>query len=85
MDAITYMNYVYRPDVAGMMADFIWYVTPVPSAKDYVLTTLKDSTVANSPLIFPTTEDLAKAWQYKFFKTPQEEDDWNAVWQPVYT
>ena len=22
------------------------------------------------------TEDLAKAWQYKFFKTPQEEDDW---------
>ena len=45
--------------VAGMMADFIWYVTPVPSAKDYVLTTLKDSTVANSPLIFPTTEDLA--------------------------
>jgi len=85
VDAITYMNYVYRPDVAGMMADFIWYVTPVPSAKDYVLTTLKDSTVANSPLIFPTTEDLANAWQYKFFKTPQEEDDWNAVWQPVYT
>ena len=41
--------------------------------------------MANSPLIFPTEEDLAHAWQYKFFKSPQEEDDWNAVWQPVYS
>ena len=36
-------------------------------------------------VLLKVTEDLAKAWQYKFFKTPQEEDDWNAVWQPVYT
>jgi len=85
VDAITYMNFVYKPNIAGMMADFIWYVTPVPSAKDYVLNTLKDPTVANSPLIFPTSEDLAKAWQYKFFKNTQEEDDWNSVWQPVYS
>jgi spermidine/putrescine transport system substrate-binding protein len=85
VDAITYMNFVYQPNIAGMMADFIWYVTPVPAAKDYVLNTLKDPAVADSPLIFPTTEDLTHAWQYKFFKGPQEEDDWNAVWQPVYT
>ncbi len=85
VDAITYMNFVYKPDIAGMMADFIWYVTPVPSAKDYVLNTLKDSTVGNSPLIFPTSEDLANAKQYKVFKSVQEEDDWNGVWQPVYS
>ena len=84
VDAITYMNFVYKPDIAGMMADFIWYVTPVPAAKDYVLNTLKDPTVANSPLIFPTAEDLASAKQYKVFKSTQEEDDWNGVWQPVY-
>jgi spermidine/putrescine transport system substrate-binding protein len=85
VDAITYMNFVYKPDIAGMMADFIWYVTPVPAAKDYVLTVLKDPTVANSQLIFPSAEDLTHAWQYKFFKNTQEEDDWNAVWQPVYS
>jgi spermidine/putrescine transport system substrate-binding protein len=85
VDAITYMNFVYKPNIAGMMADFIWYVTPVPAAKDYVANVIKDPTVANSPLIFPTAEDLASAKQYKVFKSVQEEDDWNGVWQPVYS
>ena len=85
VDAITYMNFVYKPNIAGMMADFIWYVTPVPAARDYVLNTIKDPIVANSPLIFPTSDDLANAKQYKVFKSVQEEDDWNGVWQPVYS
>ena len=85
VDAITYMNYAYRPDVAAKMADFIWYVTPVPSAKDIVLNQLKDLTVGNSPLVFPTTEDLASVHPYKVFKSPEEEDKWNSVWQPVYS
>jgi spermidine/putrescine transport system substrate-binding protein len=85
VDAITYMNYVYRPDVAAKMADFIWYVTPVPAAKDIVLNQLKDPTVANSPLVFPNTEDLANVHPYKVFKSPEEEDMWNSVWQPVYS
>jgi spermidine/putrescine transport system substrate-binding protein len=67
------------------MADFIWYVTPVPSAQGYVLNTLKDPTVANSPLIFPSTTDLAQAKQYKVFASTDEEDQWNNVWQPVYS
>ena len=29
--------------------------------------------------------DLANAKQYKVFKSVQEEDDWNGVWQPVYS
>ena len=62
--------------------DRIWGMRQ--GAKDYVLNTLKDPTVANSPLIFPTAEDLASAKQYKVFKSTQEEDDWNGVWQPVY-
>jgi spermidine/putrescine-binding protein len=42
VDAITYMNYVYDPKVAAEMADFIWYVTPVPAAQSVVLNDLKD-------------------------------------------
>ena len=33
LDAITYMNYVYEPQVAAALASYIWYVTPVPDAK----------------------------------------------------
>jgi spermidine/putrescine transport system substrate-binding protein len=85
VDAITYMNYVYDPQVAAMMADFIWYVTPVPSAQEVVLNDLDDPTVANSPLIFPSPEDLAQSKQYKVFESVDEEDQWNSVWQPVYS
>jgi spermidine/putrescine transport system substrate-binding protein len=84
VDAITYMNYVYNPEVAAEMADFIWYVSPVPAAKEVVLNTLKDPTVANSSLIFPTEADLAQAKQYKVFKSPAEKDQWDAIWQPIY-
>jgi spermidine/putrescine transport system substrate-binding protein len=85
VDAITYMNYVYQPEVAGMMADFIWYVSPVPAAQAYVQNTLKDQAVADSPLVFPTTQDLAAAKQYKFFKDQAEQDEWDGVWAPVYS
>ena len=85
VDAITYMNYVYDPEVAGTMADFIWYVSPVPAAKQYVADELDDPTVANSPLVFPTTQDLAQAKEYKAFKDQAEQDEWDGVWTPVYS
>ena len=31
LDALTYMNYVYDPQVAALMANYIWYITPVPA------------------------------------------------------
>lgn len=85
VDAITYMNYVYDPEVAATMADFIWYVSPVPAAKQVVATKIDDPTVANSALVFPTADDLAQAKGYKVFESPEEKDQWDAIWQPVYS
>jgi spermidine/putrescine transport system substrate-binding protein len=85
VDAITLMNFVYQPKIAAQLADFIWYVSPVPSAKDVVLTDIDDPEVANSPLVFPSTEDLAKSHKYKVFKDSSEEDEWNSIFQPIYS
>ncbi|HEY3209675.1 MAG TPA: spermidine/putrescine ABC transporter substrate-binding protein [Actinomycetota bacterium] len=85
VDAITFMNYVYDPKVAAQLADFIWYVSPVPGAKDIVLNDLDDPTAANSPLIFPSPDDLAKSHKYKVFKDAAEQDEWNSIFQPIYT
>jgi spermidine/putrescine transport system substrate-binding protein len=85
VDAITMMNYVYDPKVAAQLADFIWYVSPVPAAKDIVLNDIDDPTVANSPLVFPSLDDLAKSHKYKVFKDQAEEDEWNSIFQPIYT
>ncbi len=34
LDAITYMDYVYRPEVAAELVEGIAYITPVPAAKE---------------------------------------------------
>jgi spermidine/putrescine transport system substrate-binding protein len=85
VDAITFMNYVYDPKIAAQLADFIWYVSPVPAAKDIVANDIGDPLVADSPLVFPSLDDLAKAHKYKVFKDQAEEDEWNSIFQPIYT
>jgi spermidine/putrescine transport system substrate-binding protein len=62
--ASVYMNYVYDPEVQGLMEagdpkrdiTGIYYITPVAGAKKAALKINPD--VANNPLIFPTQEML---------------------------
>jgi spermidine/putrescine transport system substrate-binding protein len=85
VDAIMLMNYVYQPTVAAQLADFIWYVSPVPAAKDVVLNDLDDPDVANSPLVFPSAADLATSHKYRVFKDQAEFDEWNSIFQPIFS
>jgi spermidine/putrescine transport system substrate-binding protein len=91
VDAITYMDYVYKPDVAADLVEGINYITPVPSAKEILQakaakasgedkTTLED--LVDSTLVFPTEADLAKTKQYRVL-TPDEERVWNRIFQPI--
>jgi len=79
VDAITYMDYVYQPDVQATIESYVNYICPVPAAKDVIAPEFADS-----PLIFPTAEDLAKTHTYYAFKTPEELNEWNAIFQPIY-
>ncbi len=79
VDAITYMDYVYQPDVQATIETYVNYICPVPAAKDVI-----DPALADSPLIFPSEEDLAKTRTYYAFKTPEELNEWNALFQPIY-
>jgi spermidine/putrescine transport system substrate-binding protein len=58
-DAMTYIDFVYRPEVAAMIADWVWYITPVPAAKPIIRDRYGDAVIANSPLVFPKTTALA--------------------------
>ncbi len=84
VSAMAMMNFSYVPKIAAINADFIWYVSPVPSAKEIVLNDIKDPAVANSPLVFPTAADIAKTHPYKVFKDSAEEEEWNSIWEPVF-
>jgi spermidine/putrescine transport system substrate-binding protein len=91
VDAITYMDYVYKPDVAATLAENIAYITPVPAAKQQLEAKAaqesgKDKAsleeLVSSPLIFPSEEELAKTKQYRVL-SPDEERVWNRIFQPI--
>jgi spermidine/putrescine transport system substrate-binding protein len=91
LDAITYMDYVYRPEVAAKLAEYIAYITPVPAAKDELQAKaakakgedrayLED--LITNPLIFPTEADLANVKRYRAL-TVEEEQVWDGIFQPI--
>jgi spermidine/putrescine transport system substrate-binding protein len=92
LDAMTYMDFVYDPKIAAMLAEYINYITPVPGAKaviqqDAAAAKGDDKTylegLVTSPLIFPSTEDYARLHRYRVL-TAAEERTWNSIFEPIY-
>jgi spermidine/putrescine transport system substrate-binding protein len=91
LDAITYMDYVYRPEVAAMLTEYIAYITPVPAARELIQADAAkaegedkaylDDLVTN-PLVFPSEADLAKTKRYRSL-TVEEEQVWDSIFQPI--
>jgi spermidine/putrescine transport system substrate-binding protein len=91
LDAITYMDYVYRPDVAAKLTEYIAYITPVPAAKEQLQAKAATSSgedkatlegLIDSPLVFPVAADLAKTKRYRVL-TVEEEQVWDRIFQPI--
>jgi len=91
LDAITYMDYVYRPEVAAELVEGIAYITPVSAAKEQLQAkaakasgeerqTVED--LVQSPLIFPSQADTANLKRYRAL-TVEEEQVWNGIFQPL--
>jgi spermidine/putrescine transport system substrate-binding protein len=91
VDAITYMNWVYQPRIAATMAESIEYITPVPSAKQFIeqdAAAAKPADkagllqLAGSPLIFPSQDLLAKTYYYRVLNAA-ETTQWNDIFNAV--
>jgi spermidine/putrescine transport system substrate-binding protein len=91
LDAITYMDYVYRPEVATMLTEYIAYISPVPATKQLIQADaakaegedkayLED--LVTNPLVFPTEAELAKLKRYRDL-TVEEEQVWDSIFQPI--
>lgn len=93
LDAMIFMDWVYRPEVAALLADAINYITPVPAtagifaADAKQATSAKDkayySTLSSSPLVFPRQADFARLHRYRDL-TLAEQKQWNALFEPIY-
>lgn len=60
LEATTYIDFVYDPFVAAMIADWVWYMTPVPAAQRIIANRFHNKPVATSPLVFPGKELLGE-------------------------
>jgi spermidine/putrescine transport system substrate-binding protein len=94
LDAMTYMDFVYDPKIAAMLAEYINYITPVDGAsvqpiikQDASHATGSDKSdldyLATSPLIFPKPSDFTNLHRYRVLTT-DEEKTWNDIFEPVY-
>ena len=93
--ALEMMNYVYDPEVAAQIAEYVNYITPVPGAQDIVRQHAQDAldegdqetadyltAVAESPLVFPTEDMLSRLYSYKVLDE-EEEREWNELFNEV--
>lgn len=93
-DAITYMDYVYRPEVAAQIAQFVNYITPVPETQEVLRDMAEEApdaeerarllAVAESSLVFPTDEDIERLRTYRVLETEEEQAAWENIFRRVY-
>jgi spermidine/putrescine transport system substrate-binding protein len=92
LDAMMYMDFVYRPDIAAMMAEYINYICPVPKAADVIKQDAAKASgadkkalldLASSPLVFPSEDEYGRLHRYRVLTTA-EEKTWNSLFEPIY-
>jgi spermidine/putrescine transport system substrate-binding protein len=85
LDAMTYMDSVFDPHTAALIADYVGYVCPVPAAQDIIKNELDDPVVANSPTVFPTPEIEAITHHFPDWTKSQElVNAWNDTFVPIF-
>jgi len=93
--ALAMMDYVYDPEVAAQIAEYVNYITAVPGAQEIISQHAADAeaegdqetadylnAVAESPLVFPTQEMLDNLYSYKVLDE-DEERQWNELFDEV--
>jgi spermidine/putrescine transport system substrate-binding protein len=83
LDALTYMDFVYQPKIAAELANYIWYITPVPAAKPLVAQMPGGKAVASSPLVFPDAAMESNFREYYVFKGQADLNAWNSIFEPI--
>ena len=84
LDAMTYMDFIYRPQIQAMMDDYINYVSSVPAAREVILKSFHDPKVANSPWVFtPSAYEHLAHFYPRWSKTSQVQL-WNSIFEPIF-
>ena len=78
--ALGWMEFVYQPEVAADLTEYITYVSPVDGVQD--LLARQDPQLAKDPLVFPTAEFQRNCSTQD---SPPDVEPVNEAWQSVIT
>ncbi|MEX2107236.1 MAG: spermidine/putrescine ABC transporter substrate-binding protein [Solirubrobacterales bacterium] len=78
--ALGWMEFVYQPEVAADLTEYITYVSPVDGVKDLLQKTAPE--LANDPLVFPS-EEFQRNCSTQV--SPPEVEEVTEAWQAVIT
>lgn len=94
-DALAMMDFVYQPEVAAQIAEYVNFICPVPAAQEIIRTHAQEAAdggdqetadylnaVAESELVFPSEDMLGRLHSYKVL-SEEEEELWNTLFQEV--
>lgn len=94
VDAITLMDFFYQPKIAASLAEYINYITPVPAAQQIIKQDAQAASgekktnlqaISTSQLVFPSDADYAKLHYYRSFRTSNERNDYESIFNPIIT
>jgi spermidine/putrescine transport system substrate-binding protein len=78
--ALAWMNFVYQPEVAAGITEYVEYISPVQGVKEVL--EQRGSELAESEIVFPTEQFTRKCTGQN---TPPELERVNEAWQAVIT
>ncbi|MEX2276106.1 MAG: spermidine/putrescine ABC transporter substrate-binding protein [Actinomycetota bacterium] len=94
--AYALMDYVYQPDVAQGITEWVLYMSPVPEVQEMIAEHAKEAEAdgdkgyanklqqtADSEFLWPTPEFLSNTKFAKDLRTDEEIQEWDAIFLPI--
>jgi spermidine/putrescine transport system substrate-binding protein len=78
--ALAWMNFVYKPEIAAAITEYVEYISPVDGVQE--LLEKRGSALAKSPIVFPTEQFTRKCTGQN---SPPDLEPVNEAWQAVIT
>ncbi|MEW2358454.1 spermidine/putrescine ABC transporter substrate-binding protein [Spirillospora sp. NPDC029432] len=91
VDALTLMDWLYKPENIAPLTEFINYIPPVPAARPLIEAHAREAAgeekadlerLSASPLVFPAEADLKRLRHYRRL-TQVEETEYQKLFEPI--
>ena len=86
------MDYVYEPEIAQLITEWVLYMSPVPAVQDLIAEHASEETgayaadleaTATSPFLWPDEALLAKTPFGRNLTTDAEREEWDSIFIPL--